>query len=119
MNKFEEIVGNNSNVVLARRASNLADTAKLSQESLVNTLKGQKAKIEGKIIKLTDLAPTSKDALAPGVEDFEADKWVEELQQLKISLYNTEVSLKLATDTYNEYFTDKKPADKKDKKDKK
>ena len=119
MNKFEEIVGNNSNVVLARRASNLADTAKLSQESLVNALKGQKAKIESKIINLTDLAPTSKDALAPGVEDFEADKWVEELQQLKVSLYDIEVSLKLATETYNEYFADIKSADKKDKKDKK
>ena len=119
MNKFEEIVGNNSNAVLARRATHLADTAKLSQESLMNTLKTKKAELEGKIIDLTDLAPTSKDSLAPGVEDFNAKNWVEELQNLKLELYDLEVSIKLANETYNEYFSDIKPTDKKDKKDKK
>ena len=119
MNKFEEIVGNNSNAVLARRATHLADTAKLSQESLMNTLKTKKAELEGKIIDLTDLAPTSKDSLAPGVEDFNAKKWVEELQSLKLELYDLEVSIKLAKETYSEYFSDIKPTDKKDKKDKK
>ena len=119
MNKFEEIVGNNSNAVLARRATHLADTAKLSQESLMNTLKTKKAELEGKIIDLTDLAPTSKDSLAPGVEGFNAKNWVEELQNLKLELYDLEVSIKLANETYNEYFSDIKPTDKKDKKDKK
>lgn len=119
MNKFEEIVGNNSNAVLARRATHLADTAKLSQESLMNTLKTKKADLEGKIIDLTDLAPTSKDSLAPGVEGFNAKNWVEELQNLKLELYDLEVSIKLANETYNEYFSDIKPTDKKDKKDKK
>ena len=119
MNKFEEIVGNNSNAVLARRATHLADTAKLSQESLMNTLKTKKAELEGRIINLTDLAPTSKDSLAPGVEGFNAKNWVEELQNLKLVLYDLEVSIKLANETYNEYFSDIKPTDKKDKKDKK
>ena len=112
MNKFEEIVGNNSNAVLARRATHLADTAKLSQESLMNTLKTKKAELEGKIINLTDLAPTSKDSLAPGVADFNAKNWVEELQNLKLKLYDLEVSIKLANETYSEYFVDKKASDK-------
>lgn len=116
MNRFEEIVGNNSNAVLARRATHLADTAKLSQESLMNTLKTKKAELEGRIINLTDLAPTSKDSLAPGVEDFNAKNWVEELQNLKLQLYDLEVSIKLAKETYSEYFSDIKPTDKKDKK---
>ena len=108
MNRFEEIVGNNSNAVLARRATHLAYTAKLSQESLMNTLKTKKAELEGRIINLTDLAPTSKDSLAPGVVDFNAKNWVEELQNLKLQLYDLEVSIKLANETYSEYFVDKK-----------
>ena len=116
MNKFESIVGNNSNAVLARRAGNLAKTARLSQQSLVNTLEAKKADVEGKIINLTDLAPTSKDSLAPGVEDFNAKNWVEELQSTKLELYDLEVSIKLANETYNEYFADIKPSDKNNKK---
>ena len=108
MNKFESIVGNNSNAVLARRAGNLAKTARLSQQSLVNTLEAKKADIEGKIINLTDLAPTSRDSLAPGVQDFNAKQWVEKLQALKLEMYDLDVSIKMAKETFAEYFEDKK-----------
>ena len=108
MNKFESIVGNNSNAVLARRAGNLAKTARLSQQSLVNTLEAKKADVEGKIINLTDLAPTSKDSLAPGVTDFDAKQWVEKLQALKLEMYDLDISIKMAKETFAEYFEDKK-----------
>mgnify|MGYP003522599740 CR=1 FL=1 len=109
MNKFESIVGNNSNAVLARRAGNLAKTARLSQQSLVNTLEAKKADVEGKIINLTDLAPTSKDSLAPGVTDFDAKEWVEKLQSLKLEIYDLDVSIRVARDTYNEFFAEVEP----------
>lgn len=115
MNKFESIVGNNSNAVLARRAGNLAKTARLSQQSLVNTLEAKKADVEGKIINLTDLAPTSKDSLAPGVQDFNAKQWVEKLQALKLEMYDLDISIKMAKETFAEYFEDKKAADKGEK----
>ena len=115
MNKFESIVGNNSNAVLARRAGNLAKTARLSQQSLVNTLEAKKAEIEGKIINLTDLAPTSKDSLAPGVTDFDAKEWVEKLQSLKLEMYDLDISIKMAKETFAEYFEDKKAGDKAEK----
>ena len=115
MNKFESIVGNNSNAVLARRAGNLAKTARLSQQSLVNTLEAKKADIEGKIINLTDLAPTSKDSLAPGVTDFNAKEWVEKLQGLKLEIYDLDISIKMAKETFAEYFEDKKAASKDEK----
>lgn len=115
MNKFESIVGNNSNAVLARRAGNLAKTARLSQQSLVNTLEAKKADVEGKIINLTDLAPTSKDSLAPGVTDFDAKEWVEKLQGLKLEMYDLDISIKMAKETFAEYFEDKKATDKAEK----
>ncbi len=115
MNKFESIVGNNSNAVLARRAGNLAKTARLSQQSLVNTLEAKKADIEGKIINLTDLAPTSRDSLAPGVQDFNAKQWVEKLQALKLEMYDLDISIKMAKETFAEYFEDKKAGDKAEK----
>ena len=115
MNKFESIVGNNSNAVLARRAGNLAKTARLSQQSLVNTLEAKKADVEGKIINLTDLAPTSRYSLAPGVTDFNAKEWVEKLQALKLEMYDLDISIKMAKETFAEYFEDKKAGDKADK----
>lgn len=115
MNKFESIVGNNSNAVLARRAGNLAKTARLSQQSLVNTLEAKKADVEGKIINLTDLAPTSRDSLAPGVQDFNAKQWVEKLQALKLEMYDLDISIKMAKETFAEYFEDKKAGDKAEK----
>ena len=116
MNKFEILVGNNGNDVLKRRASNLADTALLSQQSLINVLEAKKAETEGKIINLTDLAPTSKDSLSPGVKDFNANAWVETLQALKLELYRLNISINLAKDTFAEYFEDKKEDKKTDKK---
>ena len=115
MNKFESIVGNNSNAVLARRAGNLAKTARLSQQSLVNTLEAKKADVEGKIINLTDLAPTSRDSLAPGVQDFNAKQWVEKLQALKLEMYDLDISIKMAKETFAEYFEDKKVVGKAEK----
>ena len=71
-------------------------------------LEAKKADIEGKIINLTDLAPTSKDSLAPGVQDFNAKQWVEKLQALKIEMYDLDISIKMAKETFAEYFEDKK-----------
>lgn len=107
MNTFEKLVGNNGNEVLKRRAGNLASQAALSQNNLINTLEARKTDLESKLINLTDLAPTSKDSLSPGVQDFNANQWVQELQSLKTELYDVQISINIAKETYTEFFTDK------------
>lgn len=109
MNKFEEIVGNNGNDVLKRRASNLAAKTIIQQKGLINTLEDRKAGLEEDIINLTDLAPTSKDSLAPGVQDFNAKQWVEKLQALKLEMYDLNISIRVARATYNEFFAEVEP----------
>lgn len=106
MNKFQQLISGNGDEVLVRRAGNIATTASIAQQTLVNNLTVQKAELENKIMNLTDLAPDSKDSLRPGSANWNPSQWVENLQKAKEELYNVEIRLKLATDTFKEYFTE-------------
>lgn len=104
MNKFEELISNNGSGTLARRSKSIATSAQIAQQNLVNKLKEAKCELELKITSLTDLAPESSDSLRPGSKDWDAKDWVIQLQEAKQDLYNVEIQLKLAEDTYKEYF---------------
>lgn len=105
MNKFQSLIST-GNEVLARRAGNLSTTAEIAQQTLVNKLKVDKAQLEAKLMNLTDLAPNSTVSLRPGTENWDATNWAEELQSVKEQLYSVSIKLKLAEETYNEYFTE-------------
>lgn len=106
MNKFEKLIGNNGSETLQQRAKVIAQTAEIAQQNLVNKLKQEKAELILKINTLTDLAPESTESLRPGSKDWNPETWVKELQSLKQSLYTIEIQLKLANETYKEYFVD-------------
>ena len=57
-----------------------------------------------KIMNLTDLAPDSKDSLRPCDAGWNANTWATELQRAKQDLYNVNIQLKIAEETFNEYF---------------
>ena len=104
MNKFTQLISNNGDSTLQRRAESVATAAEIAQQSLVNKLKLEKSNIELKIINLTDLAPESKDSLRPCDSNWNANEWVTSLQKAKQDLYNVNIQLKIAEDTYSEYF---------------
>lgn len=104
MNKFESLIGTNGNEVLKRRATNIAINAEIAQQTIVNTLKQRKSELEMKIMNLTDLAPEDTTSLRPGSKDWDAAKWALDLQNAKVALYTTSIELKIAEDTYEEYF---------------
>lgn len=104
MNKFEKLVGNNGDNVLARRASNSAELTKLAQEALINVIKTDIATKNHALIKLTDLAPTNKDSLTPNTPEGGENMWVEQVQQIKLDLYKLNISLEVANSTYTEFF---------------
>lgn len=106
MKKFQEIISDNTNASLKRRAAQISTSAEIAQQNLVNALKQEKTNIELKIAGLTDLAPDSTDSLRPGSKDWDAVKWVKDLQTAKQELYQIDIQLKLAEETFNEYFTD-------------
>lgn len=107
MKKFQELISDVTNASLRRRAAQISTSAEIAQQNLVNKLKQDKTNVELRIAALTDLAPDSTDSLRPGSKDWDATKWVTDLQNAKQDLYQIDIQLKLAQETFDEYFTDK------------
>lgn len=104
VNKFTQLISDNGDSVLKRRAGNLATTAEIAQQTLINDLKNKKATLELQLANLTDLAPNNKLDLTPSSESWDPNKWVTEVQNTKQQLYNLDIKLQLAEETYNEFF---------------
>lgn len=106
MNKFTRLISDNNSSTLTRRAGSIATAAQIAQQNIVNQLKQRKCELELKVANLTDLAPESTDSLRPGDKDWDAKKWAIELQETKQELYDLNVQLTIAEETYKEYFED-------------
>lgn len=106
MNKFKQLISSNGSDVLKRRADQIVSAAEIAQQNLVNMYKQKKTELELKIADLTDLAPESSDSLRPGAKDWDAQQWAVNLQAAKTELYSIEINLKIAQETYEEYFQD-------------
>lgn len=104
INKFTQLISDNGDSVLKRRAGNLATTAEIAQQTLINDLKNKKATLELQLANLTDLAPNNKLDLTPSSESWDPNKWVTEVQNTKQQLYNLGIQLQLAEATYDEFF---------------
>lgn len=58
-------------------------------------------------MSLTDFAPTQTTSLQPGnFTQGGATEWAQELQKCKENIYNLKIKLKIAEETFNEYFTE-------------
>lgn len=108
MNKFTKLISDNGSNTLARRAGSIATAAQIAQQNIVNQLKQKKCELELKVANLTDLAPESTDSLRPGDKDWDAKEWAIELQETKQELYDLNIQLTIAEETYKEYFEDDK-----------
>lgn len=106
MNKFTRLISDNNSSTLTRRAGSIATAAQIAQQNIVNQLKQRRCELELKVANLTDLAPESTDSLRPGDKDWDAKKWAIELQETKQELYDLNVQLTIAEETYKEYFED-------------
>lgn len=106
MNKFTELISNNGEDTLVKRAKILAESAELAQNGLINKLKSTKAELELELDKLTDLAPETTDSLRPGSKNWNPEQWVKRMQEINEDLYNLKIQIEIAEKTYNEYFTE-------------
>ena len=102
MNKFSRLISDNGNGTLQKRAQSISTAAEIAQQNLVNALKQKKVELDLKITSLTDLAPDSTESIRPASKDWNAAKWVEELQAAKQELYFLKIQLKLAEETFDE-----------------
>lgn len=107
MNKFEKLISTNSDVTLQRRAGILSNESKMAQEDIIATIKRAINQEELTLMSLTDFAPTHTTSLQPGnFVQGGATEWAQNLQKCKENIYNLKIKLKIAEETYNEYFTE-------------
>ena len=57
-----------------------------------------------KIQSLTDFAPDTTQSLRPGTANWNPKQWVTELQNAKVTLAEIELQLKIANDTWEDFF---------------
>jgi hypothetical protein len=110
MGKFFEIMSHNDSKALVARASQINVQAKIAQETIVQNLKNQIAGVEIEIQNLTDFAPETTQSLRPGCKDWNPTKWAANLQDAKTRLYELNIELKIAENTYKEFFGDDETA---------
>lgn len=111
MGKFLEMMSQNDSKTLQARAAVINTQAELHQKNLINALKQKKAEVELKIQSLTDFAPDTTQSLRPGTANWNPKQWVTELQNAKVTLAEIELQLKIAQDTWEDFFGDADPED--------
>ena len=106
MSKFAKQLSASNKDIKGQRAEMLAQEVGLEADDLVRGLKKEKIALTNKIMRLTDLAPDSKDSLRPASKDFDAKTWVRELHQAKMDLKLKDIELKEAEAICTEWFSD-------------
>lgn len=104
MGKFLQMMSQNDSKALVARASQIDVQARIAQETVIQNLKNEIAQTEIEIQNLTDFAPETTQSLRPGVKGWNAAKWATDLQAAKIKLYELNVELKVAKETFDEFF---------------
>lgn len=104
MSKFQQLLSDNTDKALQRRAGVIAETGQIAQQNLVNKIKQEKSRLELKLANLTDFAPETTDSLRPGATNWDPEVWADEVQHAKEELYQVKISLQLAEETYKEFF---------------
>lgn len=111
MNKLENLLRQNSDQIRETRAKFIADDMKDQQEELVRQLRRDLSGLNRKLTDLTDFYPDSALSLKVVKDSFKAAEWVQDLQNCKMEIRNTEIQLKIAEKTYNEYFKEEENED--------
>lgn len=104
MNKFTKLIASNGDSVLVKRAETIAKNAKISQENLINRLLEEKNNKELELDRITDLAPKDKNSLVAVDSDWNPKEWVTKVQNIKQDLYSLDIQLKIARETFDEFF---------------
>ena len=106
MNKFMKLLSADNNSIKGNRAKLIAEDLKAAQEEIVRNLQQEKRDIERKLLILSDFSPESELSLKVVRDGFDSKEWARNNQDLKVELANKTVEVKLAEETYNEWFTD-------------
>ena len=103
MTKFKENLIKSNSEIKEMRAEALSVQAERAKRKIVENYEDKIIDIDTKISRLNDLSPKTKTDLAYR-EDFDANAWAEEMQSLLENKSVFEIKLKLAKESYEEWF---------------
>jgi hypothetical protein len=106
MSKFLNSLTKSHKDIQKTRATRISKSAERAQRNIMDKFQADIDLIEDKLEAMEDLSPTSTTSLK-FVENFDAEKWTSEYQQLKMQRALKAVELRIATETYTEWFTSK------------
>lgn len=107
MSKFYNNLIKSNNEIKETRAKRVSEQAEMAQQELVNRIKKELNQLENQLEDIYDLAPDNTQSLNVG-KNFDAEQWVQKVQDLKIQFMNKEVELKAANETLSEWFKPEK-----------
>ena len=106
-NLFTQNLTKSNDSIKKTRAERIGKAAERSQRALVDSLEKQVDDLENQLEDLEDLSPDSELSLQPVKDgEFDADAWVNNIQETKVSLANLKLELEVAQKTYAKYFTE-------------
>lgn len=105
-NKFAQNLTLSSTSIKETRAKLISEDAQAAHEELLRKLQQDLRDLARKKDALSDLYPESELSLMIAKPNFDAKKWVADLQNLGVAMANKTVEIKIAQDTYNEWFAE-------------
>lgn len=105
MNKFRANLTASNKAIKDSRAIIIEEDAIAEQSSLIIELETKLRDLKRTKLNLEDLSPDNMMSLQPAKGDFDAKKWVRQMQELKLSILETSLELECARETMEEYFT--------------
>lgn len=102
-NRFEMELSASHKDLKETRARHLSIEAEEAQNDIIRDLEKRIREKEAKIYDLTDLAPGSTTSLL--FKKFDGPQWASELQKEKVEKALLEAELKIAENTFKEFFT--------------
>lgn len=106
MNKFLENLTRNASGIKEARAKMVSSTAAAAQQDLIRELEKEELGLNTTIMNLEDLYPSTSFSLDATKEGFDAERWVEEMQETKVELANIQIQLQIARSTFKEFFAE-------------
>jgi len=106
MNKFETQLAQSNKQIKAGRAKTLSQKVIFAQEEIIRSFENQKRELNEQLDLLTDLAPDNSLSLSVTKGDFNATEWTEKIHQIKMEQETLSINLRVAKDTYDEWFKD-------------
>jgi membrane glycosyltransferase len=106
MNKFISNLTASNKSIKEARAKVISEDAIDAQQELVRELKKEKRELDRRLMQLSDMSPDSELSLKVVKDTFKASEWAKEIQAIKIELANKSIEIKLAEETFKEWFED-------------